>query len=452
MMRSRALSVAFAVLLAVVLASPVLPRAEAADAGFVLTTLSALQENYVDRLSTVVMLNAALLSVEQRTGVAAFDGPIPPGVSDKEAGELFTQRFDEVYSLSRDRFSVTQLVYTATAGMLESLHDSHTGFIPPESYQEEKRMENGEAAFTGIGVVLLARDGRYYIREVFPNSPAARAGIRPFDRIVAVNGQSTSGRDSDEVSGLIRGPAGTTVVVSIERAGETTPLDLSMVRSPIHMPAVTSRMLDDSVGYLRIYEFLPGVGNGVRDAILALRRNGMRALVLDLRGNRGGLVDELRDVSAAMLPQSSPILQMTKRNGDTVKLETMDPPILPASIPVVALVDEGSASAAELLAAALQEQSRAVIAGTKTAGAVEVSINLDLPEGAGMQITVARLRSGMGERLEGHGVIPDAQEALETDAMNAGHDSQLDKALEVLRQKLSASPESFPIHAAVGGV
>ena len=143
----------------------------------------------------------------------------------------------------------------------------------------------------------------------------------------------------------------------------------------------------------------------------------------------------------------------TSRTGRTVVLETLEPPILPASIPIVALVDEGSASAAELLAAALQEQSRAVIAGTRTAGAVEVSINLDLPEGAGMQITVARLWSGKGERLEGRGVIPDEPESLETDAMKVGHDSQLDKALDVLRHKMGARTEkACATTAAAGGV
>src|SRR3984893_5570663 len=208
MKRTRGASVLLAVLLVVALAGPSLPRAGPPDASFVVTTLETLQHNYVDKLSAVTMLNAALEALSQRTGVSPFDGPIPSGVDDGRAGVLFSQRFDEILSKVRERFSPTDLAYAAAAGMLESLHDSHTGFIPPSAYQEEKRKENGEASFTGIGIVLLQRDGQYYIREVFPDSPAAAAGLHALDRLVEVNGRATSGKPSDEVSGAIRGQAG----------------------------------------------------------------------------------------------------------------------------------------------------------------------------------------------------------------------------------------------------
>src|SRR5262249_14709027 len=143
-------------------------------------------------------------SLQRKTGVAPFDGPIPAGVPAGRAGELFTQRFDEILSKVRDRYSATDLAYAASAGMLESLHDSHTGFIPPAAYQEEKRKENGDAAFTGIGIVLLTRDGKFYIREVFPQSPADKVGLQTFDRIVAVDSQTTSGRAAEDVSAMIR--------------------------------------------------------------------------------------------------------------------------------------------------------------------------------------------------------------------------------------------------------
>ncbi len=429
----------FAVLLVLALAAPSLPRAEAADASFVLTTLETLQENYVDKVSTVTMLNAALTTLAQRTGVAPFDGPIPSGVDDRRAGALFIQRFDEILSKVREQYSPTDLAYAAAAGMLESLHDSHTGFIPPAAYQEEKRKENGEAAFTGIGIMLMPRDGQYYIREVFPDSPAAAAGLQPLDRIVAVNGRSTSGRSTDEVSASIRGQAGTAVVVRVERPNAAAPLEFAVVRKPIRIPGLITQMLDGGIGYVKIYEFVPGVGRALRGGLFSLRRNGLRALVLDLRGNPGGLVDELRDISAALLPQNSPILQMTSRSGRTLVVETMEPPILPASIPIVVLVDEGSASASELLASALQEQARAVIAGAKTAGAVEIGITVDLPEDAGLAVTVARLVSGKGARLEGRGVIPDEPQSLETTALNLGRDSQFDRALTLVKQRLGES-------------
>ena len=445
MNRHRSFVIALAVALVVALAAPSLPKAEAAGASFVITTLETLRHHYVDQVSAIALLNAALASVTQRTGMAPFDGPIPSGAGDERAAGLFTQRFDEIVGRVDGRYSATDLAYTAATGMLESLHDSHTGFIPPATYQEEKRKENGEAAFTGIGIVLMSRDGTYYVREVFPGSPAAKAGLKPFDRIVQIDGRSTKGLASDEVSGSIRGQAGTTVVLRIERAEAGAPLDLSVVRGPIRIPGLASRMLDsgpEGIGYIKIYEFVPGVSGALRNSILALRRSGLRALVLDLRGNPGGLVDELRDISAALLPQNSPILRMTSRNGRTVLMETLEPPILPTSVPMVALVDEGSASASELLAAALQERGRALIAGTKTAGAVEIGITVDLPEDAGLAVTVARLLSGNGVRLEGRGVVPDEVQSLETSAINLGRDSQVDRALALLKEKLSQSRRS----------
>jgi carboxyl-terminal processing protease len=445
MRRSRAFVVAFAVVLAMALAAPSLPRAEAAGASFVIKTLETLQQHYVDQVSSVALLNAALASLTERTGVRPFDGPIPAGISDERAGGMFTQRFDEIVSQAAGRYSATDLAYLAAAGMLESLHDSHTGFIPPATYQEEKRKENGQAAFTGIGIVLMTRDGAYYVREVFPGSPAAEAGLKPFDRLLQVDGRPTSGLSSDEVSASIRGPNGTTVVLRIERAQTPGPLEISIVRGAIRVPGLSSRILDESggsIGYIKIYEFIPGVGGALRNALLTLRRNGLRALVLDLRGNPGGLVDELRDISAALLPQNSPILQMKSRKGRTILMETLEPPILPGFVPVVVLVDEGSASASELLASALQEQGRAVIAGMKTAGAVEIGITVDLPEDAGMAVTVARLLSGHGVRLEGRGVIPDEVQSLETAALNLGRDSQVDRALALLKQKLGQASET----------
>jgi C-terminal processing protease CtpA/Prc len=141
---------------------------------------------------------------------------------------------------------------------------------------------------------------------------------------------------------------------------------------------------------------------------------------------------------------------MTSRKGKALKIETMEPPILPASVPMVVLVDEGSASASELLAAALQEQSRAVIEGSKTAGAVEIGITVDLPEHAGLAVTVARLLSGKGVRLEGRGVIPDDVQALETDALNQGHDSQLDRAVTLLKQQLAQATGVLRPRVSVG--
>ena len=439
-LRLRITSLALAAVLVAVLAAPALPRADAAAAPFVLSAFRTLQKNYVDALAAAPLLNAALTGAEKKAQAQAFGAPIPETATDDQAASLFTQRFSEIVSQAAGRVSETDLAYAAVDGMLQSLHDSHTGFVLPALYQEIKRRESGQAAFSGVGIVLLHRDGQYYINEIYPGGPAEQAGIRVFDRIVAVDGHATANLADDEVSKMIRGASGTQVTLTVARSGGTDAVDITIVRGPIHVPTVTDRMLAGQIGYVRLYEFVPGVGSSIRNAMQDLGRAGMRALVLDLRGNPGGLVSELRDVSAAFLPQGSPVLQMRTRTGRSIVMQTANPPIVPSALPIVVLVDEGTASAAELLSAAIQEQGRGVIEGVKTAGAVEIGITVDLPEGAGMSVTVARVLTGKGTRLEGQGVTPDTAENLTSQAMDEGHDSQLDRAVEILNTQLGIKP------------
>jgi carboxyl-terminal processing protease len=434
--RVRVTSLALAVLLVAALAVPAtFGRADAAAAPFVLSALRTLEKNYVDTLSSAPLLNAALAAAGKKAEAQA-GGAIPTTVTEDQAASLFTQRFAEIVTKAGGRITETDLAYAAVDGMLQSLHDSHTGFVPPALYQEIKRRENGEAAFTGVGIVLLHRDNQYYISEIYPGGPAEQAGVHVFDRIVAVDGHATANLAEDEVSQMIRGTSGVAVTLTLSRAGATDTVDIPIVRQPIHVPTVTERMLDGQIGYVRLYEFVPGVGGSVRNAMQDLRKGGMRALVLDLRGNPGGLVSELRDVSAAFLPQGSPVLQMRTRTGRSVVMQTANPPVMSSALPLVVLVDEGTASAAELLSAAIQEQGRGLVEGTKTAGAVEIGITIDLPEGAGMSVTVARVLTGKGMRLEGQGVTPDTSEDLTSKAMDQGHDNQLDRAVEILDTQL----------------
>jgi len=438
--RVRLTSLILAAVLVTVLVAPVVPRADAASAPFVLAALRTLQKNYVDPLATPPLLNAALAAAGKRADSQTAADPIPDGATDGQATTLFTQRFAQITAEAAGRVSETDLAYAAVDGMLQTLHDSHTGFVPPSLYQEIKRRESGQAAFTGVGIVLLHRDGQYYINEIYPGGPAERAGIRVFDRIVAVDGRTTADLADDAVSRMIRGTSGTRVTLTVARPGAADPIEVAIVRGPIHVPTVTDHMLPGDIGYVRLFEFVPGVGASIRNAMEDLRAGGMKAMVLDLRGNPGGLVSELREVSTAILPQGSPVLQMRTRTGRNVVLQTPNSPIVPSSIPIVVLVDEGTASAAELLTAAIQEQGRGVVEGTKTAGAVEIGVTIDLPEGAGMSVTVARVLTGKGTRLEGQGITPDTSEALTSEAMDQGHDNQLDRAVEILNMQLGVKP------------
>jgi carboxyl-terminal processing protease len=242
---------------------------------------------------------------------------------------------------------------------------------------------------------------------------------------------------------LIRGPAGTTVTLVLDRPGRAGPLTVTLVRAPIRVPAVfDARLLPGGVGYLHVYQFTAHSGREVRAALERLAEGGMRALVLDLRANTGGYVHELSTVSAALLPPGRPILRETSRGGRTRVVHTAGRPALPAGVPVVVLVDDATASAAELLAAALREHLGAPVVGTRTAGAVEASVVVDLSDGSALSVTVQRLSTGLGRRLEGAGVRPDLSVALAAADLDRGVDAQLVRALALARARTGPAAPS----------
>jgi carboxyl-terminal processing protease len=439
--RSRRFLPAAALLLAVMLlplTAP--PRAHAADVGLVLEALGVLRDRYVDPVEPFVMLNGAmagLRSTLSAAGIQAELADIPAGTAAAQAESIFRQRFAAAVTAAAGRVQTVALAYNAVRGMTAVLNDSHTAFITPEQNSERQLRQRRQAAFSGIGVVLMPRDGRFYIRDVIPGTPAEAAGVQALDRIVRIDSTPTNGLQTDQVAGLIRGPAGTAVSLVLDRPGRSDTVTLSVTRAPIEVPAIfQARVLDAGIGYLQLYQFVNRTGADFRAALERMQRNSMRALVLDVRGNSGGYLHELTAVLNAVLPPGRPIYQETTRGGQTRTTRTTGAPILASHIPVVLLVDEGSASAAELLAAALQEQGRATLMGARTSGAVEASVLLDLSDGSALSVTILRLASGQGKRLESAGVAPDVTVATNPGDLDAGRDTQFQRAVQLARQRL----------------
>lgn len=387
------------------------------------------------------MLNGAvegLRAALSRAGGKAEIQPIPAGSNFWQAQTIFRTRFDAAAAAAAGRVSKTALAYTAVQSMTGELHDSHTGFMTPEQNRERQARQRGQAAFSGIGVVLLPRDGRLYVRDIIPGGPAAAAGLKALDRIVRINGVPVAGMEIDQVAGLIRGPVGTTVSVAIARGPDSIEHTAAMVRRPIQVPAIfQAKVLDGGVGYLQLYQFVNRTGGEFRAAVDRMLAGGMRALVLDVRANHGGYLHELTSVLDTLLPPGKPAYRETTRNGLMRTVRTSETPRLPATAPVIVLVDEGSASAAELLSAALQEHHRAIVVGEKTSGAVEASVLIDLSDGSALSVTVQRLSTGLGRRLEGSGVMPDVPVAQATKDLVQGRDTQLLKGIAIARQRLN---------------
>jgi carboxyl-terminal processing protease len=386
------------------------------------------------------LMNGALDGLRNtlsQAGVKTDLQPIPASSNFWQAQTLFRTRFDAAGAAAEGRVTKTALAYAAIQSMTGTLRDSHTGFISPEQNRERQARQRGQAAFSGIGVVLLPRDGRLYVRDVIPGGPAAAAGMRPLDRIVRINGAPIGGMSIDQVAGMIRGPAGTTVAVTIDRGPGPTEETLSLVRRPIQVPAIfQAKVLDAGIGYLQLYQFVNRTGGEFKAAVDRMLAGGMRALVLDVRANHGGYLHELTAVLDTLLPSGKPVYRETTRNGLMRTVRTSDTPRLPANVPVIVLMDEGSASAAELLSAALQEHHRATLVGERTSGAVEASVLIDLSDGSALSVTVQRLSTGLGKRLEGTGVSPDVAVAQATSDLEKGRDTQLLRGIAIARQRL----------------
>lgn len=417
---------------------PVSRPAQAADQSLVLEALDQLQAHYVDPVSTVKVLNAAIGGLRtqlSQSGIITVLADIPLDVADADARRTFEGLFVEAATAAAGTQTRTQLAYAAVSAMTDSFNDSHTGFLTPEQNAERRQRQRGQAGFTGVGIVLFPRDGRFFVWTVIPRGPAQAAGVREFDRIAKVNDIPTGGLTVDQVSGMIRGPAGTPVTLTLERAGAPEPLVVTITREPIIVPAIfKADLLDGGVGYIKLYQFVARTGRDVRGALTRLMAQGMRALVLDLRGNSGGFLNELNAVLNALLPSGEPMYTEMLQGGTTRITRTTHVPLVPLSIPIVVLVDEGSASAAELLAAAIQESRRGQVIGRRTAGAVEASIMLDLSDGSALSITSFRLSTGKGVRLEGTGVAPDIAAEITLADLETGQDRPLDLAMRLIRQ------------------
>ncbi len=424
------------VLALILLASPLGPvqHVAAADQSLVFAALHVLQDEYVDPVQPVALLNAAIAELRKATNQSTAVLPdIPNGTRGNEAEAAFAATFAR--AAQAGAMPETQLAYAATAGMLASLKDSHTAFLDPRQFQESRQQLFGQPGFTGIGVLITTRkdpagDGWVFVEDVFPRSPAEGAGLRRFDRIVQVDGRSLKNATSQEASQYIRGPAGSTVILTIMRGEQT--LTVSVVRAAIQARGVEARFIQPGVAYVKLSEFSRGAGPRLRSALLGLAlQEPLRSVVLDLRANPGGLIHEAVSVGSLFLPPRTALSRITERGRTPDVLYTAGVPLFPKT-PLVVLIDGSSASASEILAGAFKDHHRATIVGEKTAGALGGSITVPLLEKTGMSVTVERIVTPLGAVVEGVGIAPDVPVTLTINDMLRGEDTQLAAALRVI--------------------
>ncbi|MGH7650207.1 MAG: S41 family peptidase [Gemmatimonadaceae bacterium] len=324
-----------------------------------------------------------------------------------EGEQLFDNVLKHVETDYVDTVSDSALYRKSLDGMLYELRDPYTTFLPPDRFARLNESTTGN--YAGLGLETDLRDGWLIVVAPLPGGPAERAGLQPGDRIIEIAGKEAKGWTTEEASNALRGKPGTSVTLKIERPGLTSPIELTLVRSTIHQSAVRrASMMGDGIGYIDLKVFSDSTAKELTGAIATLLGSGMKTLVLDLRTNPGGLLTQGVRVSDIFLNPGQRIVSMRGRvpeanrdYADTAKQRWPD-------LPLIALVDGRSASAAEIVAGALQDHDRAVIVGTPTYGKGSAQSVVSFGPEGGLKLTTARWFTPAGRSISRH--IPTEEE------------------------------------------
>ncbi|MCJ7678029.1 MAG: S41 family peptidase [Anaerolineales bacterium] len=368
---------------------------------------------------------------------ATASAPIASAQTDRET--LFAP-FWQAWDISHSRFvdqpvDDVALLRGAIRGMLDALGDEHTAYMDPDQYRQASIGLSGE--YEGIGA-FVDTDGEFLtIVSPMPGSPAEKAGVKAGDVVVAVDGDDVTGIDPSLVVQRILGPKGTTVRLTLRRENETDLIEVSVVRDSINIPSVEGHLLDSGLGYIQLNTFGEDTTRDLKRVVADLVRQDARGLILDLRGNGGGYLATAVEVSSEFLSDG---VVLTERFGDgREEVYRARAGGQATTIPLVVLVDGGSASASEIVAGALQDYGRAKLVGETTygKGSVQDWIPLDGDQGA-VRVTIARWYTPKDRQINEQGLAPDVEVAITDEDLKAGRDPQLDKAVEVLLDQLGS--------------
>jgi len=343
------------------------------------------------------------------------------------------QLFWEVWDLVQRNFygelpDMQQITYAAIRGMLRTLDDEYTAFIEPEPAAIIAEDATGE--FEGIGAYVgMTEAGILEISGVFEDGPAERAGVRPGDHVLKVDGVSIVGMSLYEAIGMIRGPAGTEVTLFIEREGSES-FEVTIVRARMEIPTIEAELLQGKIGYIRLYEFSATGHDLMKENLETLLAQNPRGIVFDLRQNPGGWLDQAIKVSDLFLDDG--VILFERWSDGSEKVFEARPGDLGERIPLVVLVDGGSASASEIVAGALQDNERAILVGEQTFGKGSVQRPFTLSDGSELRVTIARWFTPNDRAIHGQGLEPDVEILLTEEDIEQEVDPQLEWAVEYL--------------------
>jgi carboxyl-terminal processing protease len=374
----------------------------------------------------LLLLAVAVVSCELRAG---SDVDVPRGMSEE------FKPFFETYSAIKDQhvdkaaLDNTALAQGAIRGMLQALDDPYATYLDREDFEVELGRFRG--SFEGIGAEVAGREGQTVIVAPFPDSPAERAGIRPGDVILEVDGDSVDGLSVIEVVTRIRGDKGTTVSLLVQHRGETEPVAVDIVRDVIATPTVRHQIIEGDIFYIYISSFGEPTKDELVNAFEQYRASGARGMLIDLRDNPGGYVSSAIDVTSQFLKEGLVFYQVDGQ-GNRDDYQVVAGGMATDDI-ITVLVNEFSASASEIFAGAIRDHQRALLVGTKTFGKGSVNLQYPLSDGAGVYFTVAHWYTPDGTLIEGQGITPNVEVQNNPDS---DEDLQLERAVEVLRERI----------------
>ncbi|MCX6048811.1 MAG: S41 family peptidase [Chloroflexi bacterium] len=346
---------------------------------------------------------------------------------------LFWEAMDLIYRNFDGRVpDGQQATYDAIRGVVNNLGDPNTSFLTPQ--EADYLRSTIEGSFEGIGarVEWDQTANTLAISEPFENQPAWNAGLRRGDLVMEIDGVSVVGTTLNDAVAKIRGPKGSTLVLIVQRAGVENPLTIKVMRDRIEMPTISTDSLGPhgEIAYVRLFSFNQNAGKLVRQAIEDAMVRKPQALILDLRGNPGGLLSEAVKITSIFLQDQTVLLERFS-DGKT-KTYTTEGNAVTTDLPMVVLVNEGSASASEIVAGALQDSQRAHLVGTKTYGKGSVQLPQTLSDGSIMRVTIAHWFTPKNRTIHGTGLVPDTVAEMSDTAHATGQDSQLDAAVAYL--------------------
>jgi len=359
---------------------------------------------------------------------------------DKEKGKpeevdfgLFWDTWEELEKnfANKEKIDKQEMVYGAIAGMVESLGDPYTIFMDPE--ETEMFTTDISGSFEGVGMEVGVRDGIPTVIAPLSGTPAEKAGIKPGDKILKVDDNATMDLTLDEVVNLIRGPKGTEVSLTIIRDALAEPLVIKIKRDNIKIPNLEWK-IEDEIAIISFYQFSSNAGRDFKKAINECMRKNIKGLIIDLRNNPGGYLEVSVEIAEQFVDKGKIIVTEEYADGTKQHQYARGKSIL-KDFPAVILINEGSASASEIVAGALRDHNGIKLVGKKTYGKGSVQELKKMKSGSSLKITVAKWLTPFGECINENGIEPDIEVEMTYEDFEQGKDPQMDKAKEVLKNE-----------------